>query len=79
MPQVGGQYRQKGLHVLSISIPLGDTVCRKCMAKILKTDIGMGNNCTMDACLLPDEVESLLERWQMYRVAPFVNEQMILR
>ena len=39
----------------------------------------MGNNRTMDARLLPDEAESLLERWQMYRVAPFVNEQMILR
>ena len=48
------------------------------MAKILKTDIGMGNNRTMDARLLPDEVESLLESGQTYRVAPFVNEQMIL-
>lgn len=54
------------------------TIGRHGLAKALKTDIGMGNNCTMDACLLPDEMESLLKSGQMYRVAPFINEQMIL-
>jgi hypothetical protein len=57
---------------------LGDPVSGKGVAKILKPDIVMSIVVTVDTGFFPDEAKSLLERGQLHRITPFINEEMII-